>query len=114
MNEATKNNEAIENQTIYTLDVTAEQIKGATPEGRKYDFIAFETTDKRGKVSKLKFRKELATMLPKEPGEYELKVDKRFISRDKMSKYPTYWVREIISFEKKVFIEVENTEDLPC
>lgn len=113
--EATKNNTPTpeDNNVVYTLDVEVQQIKGVTDDGRKYDFLAFETYDKRGQRVKLKFRKELKDQLPTYPGNYVLKVDKRYIARDKKSKYPVYWVRQIISFEPLVFDDVDNTEDLP-
>ena len=105
----TQSNEA----TLYTIDIEAKRIKGVTGDGRKYDFIAYEGLNRRGELVKFKFRKELADQIPNREGDFVLVVDKRYIARDKKSKYEVYWVRKIESFEEKVFEEVENTEDLP-
>lgn len=98
---------------FYNIDVEVKQIKGTRDDGSKYDFLVYEGIDKRGKVCKIKFRKDLTPQLPKTPGDYVLTVDKRHIARDKKSKYLVYWVRQIISFEEKIFEDVDNTEDLP-
>lgn len=104
-----QNNEA----TFYTIDIEAKRIKGVTDDGRKYDFITYEGVNKRGELVKFKFRKELSDQIPNREGDFVLVVDKRYIARDKKSKYEVYWVRKIESFEEKIFEEVENTEDLP-
>ncbi len=112
MEERTQNvTETKENkETVYEINVTANRIK-TQKDGIQYDFLAFSTTTKSGKLARLKFLKDMEEELPKEEGRYKFFINKRFINQDKSLKYLTYWVSRI---EDYICIDrVDNKEDLP-
>lgn len=109
-----QNNQQVATPTVYEIVMHAKRIKGEK-DGRKYDFMSYEATDTKGQKAKFKFVKELAEsgILPKEAGEYLFKIDKRYINRDKKTRFNEYWVREVVSVEPYVPHFDDNVEDLP-
>lgn len=97
-------------EVIYELQVEAKRIKGER-DGKKYDFLSFETFDKNGKKSRIKFTKACEN-IPEEEGTYLIKVKMKDINRDKMSKYLIYWIKAMVSCEdyEQSF---DNDEPLP-
>ncbi len=97
-------------EKVYEIIVEGKRIKG-TSNGRAYDFIAFDTYDNNGRKSTIKFTKAVKEV-PEAEGTYKVLVNKKDINRDKMSKYPVYWIKKVVSiteFEPTF----DNTEDLP-
>ncbi len=97
-------------ETIYEIVVEGKRIKG-TSNGRSYDFIAFDAYDTNGKKSNIKFTKAVKGV-PETEGTYKVLVNKKDINKDKSSKYPTYWIKGVVSiteFEPTF----DNSEDLP-
>lgn len=107
-------NQKKENQkTTYEILMEVKRIKG-TKNGKDYDFLSYEGFDKTGKKSRFIFTKkcEVGTDYPDSEGEYIVTVDKKKISRDNQSKYPRYYINEVISYE--VFEgSYDNDEELP-
>ena len=102
----------IQGTTVYEIVVTAKRIQGETADGRKYDFLTWTGYDKDGRKCKFKMVNGIQG-LPKNAGEYVLKVYKEFINRDKKTRFNEYWVREIISCEPYEPHFEANVEDLP-
>lgn len=97
-------------EVVYEINVTANRIK-TQKDGIQYDFLAFSTTTKSGKLARLKFLKDMEDVLPKDEGRYKFFINKRFINQDKSLKYLTYWVSRI---EDYICLDrVDNKEDLP-
>lgn len=90
-----------------SLFVIAERIKGEK-DGKKYDFIAYKGSTKKGLKCRYKFTKDV-TNPPTEAGIYCIKVHKCNINRDKRFTYPIYWIREIEEITQEAF-EVENND----
>lgn len=83
------------------IELIAEQIKGETKDGKKYDFLSFHTFDKKGKRAKIKFTKK-AKNTPTEAGVYEAVIKREDMNRDKQSRYYELWIKDIVELNDYV------------
>lgn len=83
------------------IELIAEQIKGETKDGKKYDFLSYHTYDKKAKKAKIKFTKK-AKNTPTEAGTYEAVIRREDMNRDKQSKYYEIWVKDIVALNEYV------------
>lgn len=81
------------NNEYLSLFVIAERVKGEK-DGKKYDFISYKGSTKKGIKCRYKFPKSVLNA-PSEPGIYCITVHKSNINRDKRYTYPVYWIKEI-------------------
>ena len=83
------------------IELIAEQVKGETKDGKKYDFLSYHTFDKKAKRAKIKFTKK-ANNIPTESGTYEAVIKREDMNRDKQSRYYEIWVKDIVSLHDYV------------
>lgn len=97
---------------VYEIVMHAKRMKGTNASGKPYNFLAFSGTDKSGHKSQFKFKSD-CNDAPKDEGEWLVRVDKRFINKDKRTRFNEYWIAQVVSVEPYVPQFIENTEDLP-
>lgn len=94
----------------YDIIVAAKRIEGTKENGEHYSFLTFKGYEKSGKRADFLFTKD-CNDVPTEEGEYIITVNKKYINKDKMSRYNRYWIKRLEScVEYDGFIE--NNEDL--
>lgn len=99
----------MENQE-YNIIVAAKTISGVKADGTEYNFLAFTGYEKDGKKASFLFTKD-CNDVPQEEGEYIIVVNKKYINKDKLSRYNRYWIKQIVSCDIYDGF-VENQEDL--
>lgn len=100
------------NDNTYTLNVTAERIKGEK-DGKKYDFISCSSVDKKGFKCRVKFAKDCKNQ-PEKEGKYIVIVNKENIFKDKRTVRYTVVITEILNIEKveKFTVAQDKKEEL--
>lgn len=94
----------------YNIVISARRIKGTKQNGEDYDFLTFKGYEKSGKKCDFLFTKD-CNDVPEEEGEYIIVVNKRYINKDKLSRYNRYWIKQLVSCD--VYDGYyENEEDL--
>lgn len=93
------------------IKLTAKQITGTTQSGKAYDFLEFSGATKNGQKCKFKFTKACKNKLPDKAGTYDMKVNLEDVSRDNMTIFNEYWVRDVISITPH---EGERVAAKPC
>ena len=93
---------------VKTIIVKVERIKGEK-DGKKYDFLAYTTTNKKGERSRIKFPKTVEN-IPKKEGIYVVTVESVNIRRDNRVVFPTYWVQQVESYDVFIPKQVENED----
>lgn len=94
----------------YNIIIAAKRIEGVKADGTEYSFLTFKGYEKSGKRADFMFTKD-CNNVPTEEGEYIIVVDKKYINKDKASRYNRYWIKQLISCEEYDGF-IENEEDL--
>lgn len=94
----------------YNIVVAAKRIEGVKTDGTEYSFLTFKGYEKSGKKADFLFTKD-CNDTPTEEGEYIIVVNKKYINKDKLSRYNRYWIKQLVSCEPYDGF-VENNEDL--
>ena len=98
---------------IYDIVIHAKRMKGTSSKsGKSYNFLTFEGYDTHSHRCQFKFKSD-CNDVPKEEGEYLIRVDKRYINKDKRTRFDEYWIAKLVSVEPYAPQFTENTEDLP-
>lgn len=93
---------------IVDIVVKVERKRGEK-DGKKYDFLAYTATNKKGERSRLKFPKTVEN-IPKKEGIYVVSVDSVNIRRDNRLVFPTYWIQQVESYDVFIPKQVENED----
>lgn len=98
---------------VYDIVIHAKRMKGTSSKsGKAYNFLTFEGFDVHQHKCQFKFKSD-CNDVPRDEGDYLIRVDKRFINRDKRTRFNEYWIAQLVSVEPYVPQFAENTEDLP-
>lgn len=94
----------------YNIVIAAKRIEGIKTDGTEYSFLTFKGFEKSGKRADFLFTKD-CNDVPTEEGEYIIVVNKKYINKDKLSRYNRYWIKQLVSCD--VYDGYyENSEDL--